>query len=143
MVTLAASERANAGAGGAGLPVRVRLYQLKSDARLRTASFEEIWQDDKAALQDDLLKMEELTAYPGQSQRVKIELVPDSVALAAVALFRDPQGRDWLASFDLEPPRPKPPCPSSEPEIKLWVDRMKIQDGQGLIEAQGPVTQKR
>jgi type VI secretion system VasD/TssJ family lipoprotein len=121
----------NTSAGSAGMPVRVRLYQLKSEGALRTAGFEEIWQNDKAVLKDDLLKMDEQTAYPGQTNRLKLDLVPEATSVAAVALFRDPQGKDWFVSFELEPLKPKPPCPPAEPQISLWLDRMKIQDGRG------------
>jgi len=131
LVTLAAGQQVNASAGGAGLPVRVRIYQLKSEAGLRNASFEEVWQNDKAVLQADLLKMEEQTAYPGKTVRVKVELLPDTTSIAAVALFRDPKGKDWFVNFDLEPMKTKPPCPPAEPQISLWVDRMKIEDGRG------------
>jgi type VI secretion system VasD/TssJ family lipoprotein len=131
VVTLAASEQVNASAGGAGIPVGVRIYQLESDARLTNAAFEEVWQNDKAVLQSDLLKMEEQTAYPGRTVRVKLELLADTTSIAAVALFRDPKGKDWFVSFDLEPMKAKPPCPPAEPQISLWVDRMKIQDGRG------------
>ncbi|MEO8183869.1 MAG: type VI secretion system lipoprotein TssJ [Deltaproteobacteria bacterium] len=128
---LAAGEQVNANAGGPGLPVAVRLYQLRSDARLRNATFDSIWQDDKAALKGDLLEMSEQTAYPGQSLRWKLSLSPEASVIAAVALFREPKGKDWFVTFDLEPLRTKPPCPATEPEISLWVDRTKIQDGSG------------
>jgi type VI secretion system protein VasD len=130
-VTVGAGAQVNAAAGEPGLPVRVRIYQLRSDARLRNAAFEEVWQDDKAAFKDDLLKMDEQTAYPGQSGQVQLQLSPEATAIAAVALFREPKGKDWYVSFDLEPLKPKPPCPPAEPEISLWLDRMKIQDGRG------------
>jgi len=130
-VTLTASEQVNANAGGAGFPVGVRVYQLRSDARLRNAAFDAVWQDDKAALKGDLLELSEQTAYPGQTLRWKLALSPDASVIAAVALFREPKGKDWFVSFDLEPIRAKPPCPAAEPEISLWLDRTKIQDGRG------------
>src|SRR5687768_6708767 len=63
-VTIAASERANAGVDGRGLPVQVRLYQLKSEAKLLNAFFEEVWKDDAKTLADDLLGVREVTAFP-------------------------------------------------------------------------------
>ena len=53
-VTIAGSAQVNAGADGRGLPVQVRLYQLKSEARLINAFFEEIWKDDAKTLEADL-----------------------------------------------------------------------------------------
>jgi type VI secretion system VasD/TssJ family lipoprotein len=128
---LAASPQVNANAGDRGLPVAVRIYQLRSDAKLRSATFDEIWQDDKSTLKNDLLALDEQTAYPGQTAHFELKLSPEATAIAAVALFREPKGKDWFVTFDLEPLRAKPPCPVAEPEISLWVDRSKIQDGQG------------
>jgi len=119
--------------------VAVRLYQLRSAARLRSASFDAVWQDDKAVLQGDLLEMQEQTAYPAQALHWQLTLNPAATVVAAVALFREPKGKDWFETFDLEPLRTKPPCPAAEPEISLWVDRTKIQDGRGH-ETQGATT---
>jgi type VI secretion system VasD/TssJ family lipoprotein len=128
---LAAGARANADEGGPGLPVAVRVYQLQRDTHLRNAAFDDVWQDDKATLKEDLLAVEEHTAYPGQKARFELALRPGARAIAAVALFRQPQGNDWFVIFDLDAQNEKPPCPVAEPEISLWVDRAKIQDGQG------------
>jgi len=143
-VTLAASAQANDSAGGPGLPVAVRVYQLQRDTRLRNAAFDDVWQDDHAALKEDLLAVEEHTAYPGQKAQFKLALRPEATAIAAVALFRQPQGNDWFVIFDLEAQNEKPACPVAEPEIRLWVDRTKIQDGQGHeLEASGAPPQHR
>jgi type VI secretion system protein VasD len=134
-VTVAAGEQVNAGADGRGLPVQVRLYQLKSEARLLNAFFEEVWNDDAKTLAEDLLGMREVTVFPGKSQALDLEQLPDSRVLGAVALFREPRGRDWFVTYDLALAKPKPPCPPPEPRISIWLDRMKIQDGEGRVEA--------
>jgi type VI secretion system VasD/TssJ family lipoprotein len=130
-VTLAAGAQLNDNSGGPGLPVAVRMYQLQRDSRLRNAAFDAVWQDDKSALKEDLLAVEEHTAYPGQEEQFRLALHPDAIAIAAVALFRQPQGNDWFVIFDLRAQNEKPPCPVAEPVISVWVDRTKIQDGQG------------
>jgi len=135
VLTISASERSNASTGGQGRPVQVRIYQLKSDARLKNAKFEEIWQGDAAALQTELVKMDEYTVYPGQTKQVTVTPSPDARTLAAVALFREPQGKSWFLTYDLEPPKKEPPCPASEPQISIWIDRMQIEDGQGRTSA--------
>lgn len=131
LITLAAGAQVNDSSGGAGLAVAVRLYQLRRDTRLRNAAFDEVWQDDTSALKDDLLAVEEHTAYPGQESQFQLALRPEVTAIAAVALFRQPQGNDWYVIFDLRAQNEKPPCPVAEPMISVWVDRTKIQDGQG------------
>jgi type VI secretion system protein VasD len=136
-ITIAAGEQVNAGVDGRGLPVQVRLYQLKSEAKLLNAFFEEVWNDDAKTLAEDLLGMREVTVFPGKSQGLELEQLPDSRVLGAVALFREPRGRDWFVTYDLLLAKKEPPCPPPEPRISIWLDRMKIQDGEGRVEAAG------
>jgi type VI secretion system protein VasD len=133
-VTIASSAQVNAGPDGRGLPVQVRVYELKSQAKLLNAFFEEMWNDDSKTLGDDLVSKRELTAFPGQTEQFDLEQSPDSRVLAAVALFREPRGKDWFVSYDLVVARQEPPCPPSEPRISIWLDRMKIQDGEGRVQ---------
>jgi type VI secretion system protein VasD len=130
LLAITASENANA-SGGQGRPVQVRVYQLKSDARLLSAGFEDVWRNDAAYFAGDLLKVDEYTVYPGQTKLVKIARNPEAQSLAAVALFREPQGKSWFVSYELATPRKDAPCPPAEPRIAVWVDRMQIEDGQG------------
>jgi type VI secretion system protein VasD len=137
-LTIAASEQVNAGPDGRGLPVQVRLYQLKSEAKLSNAFFEEVWHEDAKTLAEDLLDMREVSVFPGKSQELALEQLPESRVLGAVALFREPRGRDWFVNYDLTPAKAEPPCPPPEPRISIWLDRMKIQDGEGRVEASEP-----
>jgi type VI secretion system protein VasD len=130
VVSISASDRVNSSAGE-GRPVQVRLYQLKSDARLATAKFEDIWQDSAATLKEDLLKMEEHTVYPGETKLVKVARNPEAQNLAAVALFREPQGKSWFVTYELQAPRKEPPCSAKEVRVSVWLDRMQVEDGQG------------
>ena len=134
LVAITASDRVNSSAAGQGRPVQVRIYQLKSDARLSTAKFEDIWQNDAAVLEKDLVKVDEYTVYPGQSKTVNVERNAEAHTLAAVALFREPQVKGWFLTYELEPPRKQPPCAPPESRISIWVDRMQIEDGQGRAE---------
>ena len=136
-IIIASSDQTNAGPDGRGLPVQVRLYQLKSEAKLQNAFFEEVWKEDAKTLADDLVTMREVTVFPGQNQKLDLEQSPDSRVLTAVALFREPRGRDWFVSYDLALAKDEPPCPPPEPRISIWLDRMKIQDGEGRVEAAG------
>src|SRR5689334_10174457 len=130
LLTLTASDRVNESAGQ-GRPVQVRVYQLKSDARLQSAKFEDIWQNDAATLATDLVKVDEYTLFPGETKSVKVARSPDALNLATVALFREPQGKSWFLTYELAPLKKDGPCPPSEPHLSVWVDRMQIEDGQG------------
>jgi type VI secretion system protein VasD len=136
-LTITTGDRVNASGGGQGRPVQVRVYQLKSDARVKGAKFEDIWQNDAAALQTDLIKVDEHTVFPSQTKAVKVALNADARSLAVVALFREPQGKSWLVTYDIDAPKKGPPCPA-EPKIPIWIDRMQIEDGQGRATGSDP-----
>ncbi len=130
-LSVTATPRANAVAAGEGRPVQLRIYQLKSDARLRTASFEDIWQNDAKTLEGELVASEQQTVFPGETKQIPVVPKPDAHYLALVALFREPKGRDWFLSYELVPPAKEPPCPTKSTTIPSWIDRMQIQDGTG------------
>jgi type VI secretion system protein VasD len=130
-LSITASTRTNAVATGEGRPLQVRIYQLKSDARLRAAAFEDIWQNDAKTLEGELVSTEQQTVFPGKTLEVLVTPKPDAHYLAVVGLFREPKGKDWLLSYELAAPPNGPPCPSQSPVIPVWIDRMQIQDGAG------------
>jgi type VI secretion system protein VasD len=130
VLTITASDRVNEN-GGQGRPVQLRVYQLKSDARLQSAKFEDIWQNEAATLATDLVKVDEYPLFPGETKSVKVARNPDAQNLAVVALFREPQGKSWFLTYELAPPKKEGPCSPPEPHLSVWVDRMQIEDGQG------------
>lgn len=129
-IVLSASDRSNATPDGTGRPVQVRVYQLLADAKLRGATFEEIWQKDKETLGTDLKSVSELTAFPGKSQDLPIKRHPEANFVALVALFREPKGTDWFVTYELTAPPQTPPCAKAM-TIPVYLDRMKIKDGEG------------
>lgn len=130
-LALTATERSNALSSGEGRPVQVRVYQLKSDARLRTASFEDVWQADTKALEGEVVASEQHTLFPGEKQSITLAPKPDAAFLGVVALFREPQGKDWFLTYEIASPKSSPPCPAKADPIPIWLDRMQIQDGTG------------
>jgi type VI secretion system protein VasD len=130
-LALTATQRSNALSSGEGRPVQVRIYQLKSDARLRTASFEDVWQSDAKALEGEVVSSEQHTIFPGEKKTVSVAPKPDAAFLGVVALFREPQGKDWFLSYEIAPPKAEPPCAAKAQPIPVWLDRMQIQDGAG------------
>ncbi len=132
-VSLTATKRANPSVEGEGRPVQVRVYQLASDTRVRNATFEEIWQKDREVLRTDLKTVTEQTIFPGETKRVSLKRDPDAHYLTIVALFREPQGKDWFVSYELTEPAASTPCPSAQ-TIPVFLDRMQIQDGQGRVD---------
>jgi type VI secretion system protein VasD len=146
-MTIIASPKINPEDDGSPRPVQLRLYQLKTDNRLLNASFDQIWKEDKATLQDDLVKVEEFPVYPDTRTEVKFERSPDALFVVGVALFRTPKGRNWWTEFELPPPPgkgdcmfPDPKCagpdcqkeaggPPLAPHFSIWLDGSRIDDG--------------
>jgi type VI secretion system protein VasD len=126
-----ATQRSNALSAGEGRPVQLHVLQLKSDARLRTASFEDIWQNEAKTLEGELVSSEQHTLFPGEKKTVTLAPKPDAAYVGVVALFREPQGKDWFLTYEIAPPKSQPPCETKSTPIPIWVDRMQIQDGAG------------
>jgi type VI secretion system VasD/TssJ family lipoprotein len=68
--------------------VKVRVFQLKDDARFNQATVDKLWTDAKGALADDLVATKEETVFPGvaDDEPKKIELgeLPDAVRFIGV-----------------------------------------------------------
>lgn len=126
-----ATRRLNALSGGEGRPLQLRIYQLKSDVKLRTASFEDIWQNDAKVLEGDVVASDQQTVFPGEQKTVTVPPKPDATYLALVALFREPQGKDWFVAYEIAQPQAGAPCDTKRSPIPVWLDRMQIQDGAG------------
>jgi type VI secretion system protein VasD len=141
VLSVSASDRINPSAAGQPRPVQLRVYQLKSDAKLVTAKFEDIWQNDAAALEPDLVKVDEYTVFPGETKVLKVSRNADAHNLAAVALFREPQGKTWFLTYELEAPPKQAPCGPGESVLSISLDRMQMEAGQaptvGAVQDQG------
>lgn len=144
-LTILASAFINPTDQGAARPVQLRLYQLKNTIRLENASFEQIWKKDKDTLQDDLVKVDELSIYPDSRTDVKFERSKDALDVVAVALFRNPKGRSWYTVFELPPDPGKGACglsvdcpeggacdaggPVLNPKYSIWIDQNRVDVG--------------
>jgi len=63
-VSIRAAGRLNPSESGEALATTVRLYQLKDVSKLQAASLEQILDNDRAVLGDDLVSVKEITLYP-------------------------------------------------------------------------------
>lgn len=150
-VRVISSTDINRAESGEARPVELRLYQLASDARIDNASFDDVWRKDKDILQDDLVKVSEVPVYPGRTSEVVFERDDKAQTVAAVALFRNPRGRSWYATFDL-PPAPSEgkcaldckgdDCPAANlrPKLFVYLDESRVEDG--AEHAEDPTTAK-
>ena len=160
-VEILAGEGVNPDLDGQPRPVVVRLYQLKSDTKLFNASFDDIWQNEKATLADDLIKSEEVQLYPATRSDVTFERKPELHHVAAVALFKNPKGRSWFTSLDLPAIPEAGKCTAAAcaeddddcqpstllaPKLVVWLDGAKVDEGAEHIEdfpKTGPMRRKK
>lgn len=102
--TATASPDANAAAGsGAGAPVSLRIYQLVSPAAFEAAQFFSLFNNDAAALKDDLVKRDDLLLAPGQSKSLALAPADRVTAIAVFAAYRDYENVAWRAVVTVPP----------------------------------------
>ncbi|ESQ17082.1 MAG: hypothetical protein N838_24465 [Thiohalocapsa sp. PB-PSB1] len=100
---LVATDDLNSGAGGVGLPVQVRLYELKSTGAFSGADFFSLYQKESEILGAELVAREELSLTPGQALRLEKTLPPESAFIGVVAAFRDIDRAQWRDVARLKP----------------------------------------
>jgi type VI secretion system protein VasD len=103
-VTIKASPQLNLGEKGEALATVVRLYQLKTTAKLGGASFDEVMDHDHDVLGDDFVSVQEVTVNPGERLTPPLARSPEASYVAAVALFRQPAGSAWRVFGKLPAP---------------------------------------
>jgi type VI secretion system protein VasD len=101
-----AGERLNPDDTGASLATVVRLYQLKGERKLADAAFEEMLDNPKDVLAEDVVSTQELTVNPRDRIEQPLKRGEGATRVAVVALFRQPAGTSWRAIHQLPPPDP-------------------------------------
>jgi len=96
-VTVKAAGNANAG----GLPIVVRVYELKSQGAFSSADFFSLYGNETATLADALVSREEMTLAPGRSQAIHKQLSPDAAYLGVLGAFRDIDSAQWRSVVPL------------------------------------------
>jgi len=92
----------NPNAYGDGLPVVIRIYQLKEKAKAEGADFKTLWKSDEVILQGDLMERQEVTLAPEGRQDVTINLQKEAKYLMVMALFLQHEGTHWREIVTLE-----------------------------------------
>jgi type VI secretion system protein VasD len=126
-VSLQAGARLNPGERHEALATVVRLYQLKSTAKISNASFDDLLDHDRDALGEDFLAVQEVTINPGDKLDPPMVRNADAGVLGAVALFRQPSGTTWRAIVKLAPPDPQH-CHAGEQRNKSGAAPAKLPD---------------
>jgi type VI secretion system protein VasD len=100
-LVLKATDRLNPGDRGEPLATVVRIYQLKNSNKISDAGFDELLDNDKTVLAEDLVDVKELTLQPSQQLTPPVPRLDGAQYLAVVGLFRQPAGTSWRVLYHL------------------------------------------
>jgi type VI secretion system protein VasD len=142
-----AADNINPNDSGNPRPVVVRLYQLKNDVRMENASYDDILLKDKEALQDDLMKVDEVSVFPNDLVEVKFERIKEASVLAGVALFHSPKGTSWKTYYGFPLLPGEAQCggrasdggkADADPRTAFFLESTKIDNGTQFDESMFP-----
>jgi type VI secretion system protein VasD len=149
VVTLSifAADNINPNDNGNPRPVVIRIYQLQNAMRLANAGYDDILLKDKEVLQDDLMKVDEVSVFPNDLVEVKFERIKEASTLAGVALFHSPKGQSWKTFYAFPLPPGEAQCggrtedagpPQADPKVMFFVESTKIDNGSQFDESMFP-----
>ncbi|WP_309249492.1 type VI secretion system lipoprotein TssJ [Paraburkholderia sp. CNPSo 3272] len=99
-VDLSARSSLNSTSGNQPFSVAVRIYQLKDRKGFDAASYDDLLNDDRSVLAQDLQDMASVVVAPGGAVNVTQPMKPDAEYVAVVAFFRDATGStSWRRVF--------------------------------------------
>lgn len=101
-VFLTGSRRLNACDGQEPHPVGVRVYYLAGTERFMKADFSSLWENDLDTLQDDRIKVSDVTVVPQNQNEIVLERPDGATSLGIVANFCKPGEGCWRALVPLE-----------------------------------------
>jgi type VI secretion system VasD/TssJ family lipoprotein len=101
-VYLTGSRRLNICSGDEPHPVGVRVYYLSGTERFMKADFASLWENDLETLQDDRIKVSDVTVVPQDQTEVVLDRPEGAKSLGIVANFCKPGEGCWRALIPLE-----------------------------------------
>ena len=142
-----AADNINPNENGNPRPVRVQLYQLKNEVRMENATYDQILNNAKDTLEDDILKVDELAVFPNDLVEVKFERIKEASTLAGVALFHGPKGSSWKTFYQFPLMPGEVACggrgkdggaPEADPRTAFFIEGAKIDNGSQFDETMFP-----
>jgi type VI secretion system protein VasD len=121
------AERLNPGDKGEPLATVVRVYQLKAPNKLSDAGFEELLDNDKTVLAEDLVNVQELTLHPAEQLESKVTRGDGAQYLAVVALFRQPAGTSWRVLYHLPTVDPQHCHKKTSSSIQVLMEENRVE----------------
>lgn len=99
-------------------PVVVRIYELKNDSAFMSADFFSLFDDDEAALGEDLVNREEFQLAPGSVLTFEREFKEGSRFIGVMAAYQRLYESTWRVALEL------PPHETSE--LELDIGRLEV-----------------
>lgn len=90
-ITITGGADLNSGGNAAA----VRVYELSNDTNFRNVSIESFWQDDAAALGDELISTNNILLYPGQTELISLNIGEETRFIGVAADLRNPDRDRW------------------------------------------------
>ena len=101
-ISIVGAEDLNPDADGQPKPLVVRMYELRSDAAFKAATFDDLTEGDIAQLGADLQAKEEFLLTPGQTLELERELTPETRIVGFTGNYRlYDRGGLWRASISV------------------------------------------
>lgn len=90
-----ASDKLNTCGGEVGRALVVKVYQLRSDARISIMSLSQFWDNEQAELAEDFISAKEVVLDPSGTETFELITEPDIKFLAVVGNYCETQGDCW------------------------------------------------
>ena len=89
------SQDVNPDTAGQPSPVVLRIYQLRSPGPFMKAGFFELYDNENAALGDNLIRSEEFHLQPGQALEYNTKFDSEAKYVGVIAAYRDWENARW------------------------------------------------
>lgn len=93
---------------GRAAPLKVRVYELKSDIAFQEADFFSLQSNEKTILGSDLLAKDEYILRPATTEAIHRKSLPNTTTIGILAAYRNLPQSTWRAVYKL-PPAPEAP----------------------------------
>lgn len=119
-LTVIAAPDANADPAGNGLPVVVRIYELKNTGRFDGADFYSLYDNEATTLESDLIAREQLDMRPGQAREIVRKADTGTQYLGVLAAFREIDQSQWKLVLPLKQNK------NNIISLHVWADSLSV-----------------
>jgi type VI secretion system protein VasD len=100
-VTMSADKDVNPDINDRPSPIVARIYELKSLSVFNNADFFNLFEQDVALLNEEMLMRDELHFQPGEVKNLTRDLQPDTRFVGVIGAYRDIENATWRRSIEI------------------------------------------